>query len=93
MGGVPCAAKILLCSPPVANRVSNVTAQACAVASSVLDYGSPVTPEHLTELQEAVCRCELLAEQIEKELRGPLQACMNDIYSCPVSYASSEMTP
>ena len=28
MGGVPCAAKIILCSPPVANRVQNTMAQA-----------------------------------------------------------------
>lgn len=85
MGGVPCAAKILLCSPPVANRVAAVTEQAVGVATSVLEYGSEVTAEHLTALQEAVCRCELLAAEIEKTLHGPLQACMNDIYQCPVT--------
>ena len=82
MGGVPCAAKIILCSPPVAQRVSGLMAQAKAVAESVLEYGSVVSDDNLSALQQAVCRCEAHAEAMEKELRAILQACMNDVYLC-----------
>lgn len=83
MGGAACAAKILLCSPPVANRVSEEMRKATAVAETSLMWGY-ISEENLTALQYAVCRCESLAEQIAKELRGPLQACMNDVAVCPV---------
>lgn len=84
MGGVPCAAKIILCSPPVANRVSNVMGQAVAVAQSALEYGSAISDENMSALQQAVCRCEALAEEIEKTCAGPLRACMDEVYKCAV---------
>lgn len=88
MGGAACAAKILLCGPPVANRVTNVMSQAAAVARSALDYGSAISDDNMSALQQAVCRCEALAEEIEKTMRGPLQACMNDVYQCEVTKAT-----
>ena len=84
MGGAACAAKILLCSPPVANRVAGVMAKAVAVAESALDYGSQISDENMSALQQAVCRCEALAEEIEKVCAGPLRACMDDVYKCEV---------
>ncbi len=87
MGGAACAAKILLCGPPVAQRVSAAIYQAHDVAKMALDRpeGAAITQEHMEALQHAVCACEGLAEQVEKVLRGPLQACMNDIAVCPVA--------
>ena len=85
MGGAACAAKILLCSPPVANRVQNTMAQAVAVAQSALEYGSAISDENMSALQQAVCRCEALAEEIEKTCAGPLRACMDDVYKCAVT--------
>ncbi len=88
MGGAACAAKILLCSPPVAQRVAGLMAQAAAVAESVLEHGSVVSNDNLSALQKAVCRCEGHAEAMEKELRAILQACMNDVYQCEVTKAT-----
>jgi hypothetical protein len=82
MSGAACAAKILLCSPPVAQRVANVMAQAAAVAVSALEYGSKISDENMTALQHAVCQSEKLAAEIEKICRDPLKACMNDVYVC-----------
>lgn len=85
MGGVPCAAKILLCSPPVAQRVAATMDKAVAVAELWLDGRAPtITTEHLEALQAAVCRCETLAEEIEKTCAGPLRACMDEVYKCAV---------
>lgn len=83
MGGAACAAKILLCGPPVANRVANTMAKAVAVAQIALEHGY-VESGNLEKLQAAVCRCEALAEKIEAECADALQACMNDVAVCPV---------
>lgn len=86
MGGAACAAKILLCSPPVAQRATAAMEKAVAVANLAMsDYGGNITSEHLSELQQAVCRCEALAEEIEKTCAGPLRACMDDVYVCAVT--------
>ena len=59
MGGAACAAKILLCGPPVAQRVASSMNKAVAVAELALsDHGTDITYDHLTELQAAVCECE-----------------------------------
>lgn len=86
MGGVPCAAKIILCSPPVAQRVNAIVQQAVDLAQLSLDNCIPqVSEEQLAAVRDAMCRCEGIAEEIVKELTGPLRVCMDAIHKCDVT--------
>lgn len=39
----------------------------------------------LAAVRDAMCRCESIAEQIVKELTGPLRVCMDAIHKCDVT--------